>query len=285
MALRLQDASRFVTVAVLVSGAFGCSSERPGEAEDEPNVARALPALPPLHHADPTDEQRRLYAAAQQSLESGDSDTALTALIALSRTQTASEERGNGMVALAQLYFQQGDIDRAQNTLDRFEASSPGSAGAALLRGRLFLALDRPAEAEESLERATRLDVDGIRALAVLAALQREAGRNLDAAETELNLERRVLRHAHELVTDPRADRAFEILSALDAGFHNADCARAASAGLTHEVPEVQAASLDAIEAVGGVEMVDRLRLYATDGGFYGDRALQLAASLELPSN
>jgi tetratricopeptide (TPR) repeat protein len=267
---------------VVLLGLPGCSPERQLDTPEELSLDHSLPAMPPLQNIDATEEQLRLYAAASDSLDAGDLDTALTALIALSRTEGPSVQRGRGMVAIAQIYFGRGDLNRAQSTLDLFEATSPSSAEAALLRGRIYLALDRPAEAEESLQRATRLDVDAIRALAVLAALQREVGRMLDVAETELALERRVLRHAHELVTDPQAERAFVILDALDAGFHNADCARAAASGLTHELPEVQAAALDTIEAVGGIEMIDRLRLYATDGGFHGERALELAAALEI---
>jgi tetratricopeptide (TPR) repeat protein len=257
-----------------------CSQSTGSEALPASPPSSDLPPLPTLELIAATDEQMALYATADASVSRSDYDTAMTALIALQRTDARSAERARGTLTLAQIYFERSDFDRVALTLDALAETAPPTGDSALLRGRLYLAIDRPAEAEESIERATRLDLDGVRSLAVLSAVQRSGGRDEDAAETELAMERRMLRHAHELADHPRPERAMALLDALDAGFANADAARAVSAALAHEDPVVQAHALAVLERIGGTAIAARLHSYAREGGLHAAEAERIANAL-----
>lgn len=268
-------------VAVTAFAVSACGSDGGEGRAPVDTPSNGLPPLPALELVEATDEQLALFGMAVESIAESDLDTAMTALIALQRTDVASAERARGMLSLAQIYFARAEYDRVALTLDQLEAAAPPTWESALLRGRLYLAIDRPAEAEESIERATRLNLDEIRSFAVLSAVQRDAGRLEDAAETELAMERRILRHAHELSNQPRNDRALQLLDALDAGFTNADASRAASEALAHEDPLVQAHALDVLSRIGGAAIAPKLREYATDGPVHAERAQSIASALE----
>jgi tetratricopeptide (TPR) repeat protein len=271
-------AAALVAASVLT---LGCGGDRGSDDAPVNAPSSGLPPLPTSNLVAATDEQLAFYRAATESIENSDIDTAMTALIALQRTEAPSAERARGMLTLAQIYLQQTDYDRVALMLDQLDAAAPPTAGSALLRGRLYLAIDRPAEAEASIERATRLDLDGIRSLAVLSAVQRNVGRLADADETELAMERRILHHAHELAEHPRPERAFVVLDSLDPGFQNADAARAASSALVHEDASVQAHTLEVLSRIGGPAIAGRLRRYSSEGGAHAERAEATANQLE----
>lgn len=267
-------------VATTVIGAVGCSEPEADDEQLRPTETRHLPPLPPLRFEPATEEQMTLSTAAATALESGDLETAATALISLQRTESPSQERAEGMIALARIYLERGEFERVADTLDVLDGTAPPMAESALLRGRLFLAIDRPAEAEASLERATRIDLEGIRALAVLSAVQRSVERVDDAEETELAMERRILSHALALRELPNAARCIELLDALDAGFANADAARAAVTALDHEDPEVQAHAIDVVSRIGTAAVAPALAQYAERGGHHAERARDLGRLL-----
>lgn len=269
---------------LLVGTSFaGCEKSDTDAEADEIEESYQLPPLPPLHFEEATEEQLVLFDAASTAIEAGDLETAATALISLQRTGVPSRERADGTIALARIYLERADYERVAATLDVLDASAPPIADSAILRGRLFLAIDRSAEAEASFERATRIDLDGIRSLAILSAAQRSVGRTEDAAETELAMERRILRHAHALDEQPSPSRSIAILDALDAGFTNADAARAASTALAHESEEVQAHALEVLARIGTPAIVPVLARYAADGHSHSERALEIAAALGGP--
>lgn len=243
-------------------------------------VRTGLTPLPLPEFEPVSDEQRTLRGAANDALRAGDEATAITALIALERSTPRSEAVAVSSLLLAQLYHENGDLDRSLETLEALIAWAPPSAEIEFLHATTLLDLGRASEAAEALRRAVRINPDYLRAYPLLAALLESLEQTEGAEETLLALERRVLRLARELDETTRSERKLEILAQLRIGFPQADAARAAVRALDDEDPDVVEAALDTLERVGTPVILGELESFASSGMPGADRAARIASSL-----
>lgn len=257
------------------------SSDAPAETDETQLVA----PMPPLRFADSSDEQIAMRQAAIDALEAGDEDVALTALLALVRSDPPSEVRAIGGLLLAQLYHRRDEIDRSLEVLEDLRRTAPPSAEFSFVYGTTLVDADRPADAAIALLRATRLDPEYVRAYPTLAALQASLGQEDEARGTLLSLERQFVRFARELETGPPLERKLQILRRLRVGYPHADAARAAAIGLTDAHEEVVNEALRTLERVGTVDVDAALERLAESESPLAERAAEVRRSIATRGN
>lgn len=181
----------------LVLVLLGCS-KTPSTAE-EPNVdtpraegssAPASQPTAPQDHAQPTVtgfvedtlRQEELRGIVGAALDSGDADLAIAASIAMMETAERSGMRASGMALLGELYYQDGEHDRALAVLSRLIEESPPVGEFHFVLGRILGELNRFDQAETHLRVATELRPELLQGYIYLGSVLVAAGRT-DAAE------------------------------------------------------------------------------------------------------
>lgn len=187
----------------------------------EPRPAPPEPAAPaparivdtitePLEHFEPdTDEQRHLLALARAGIEQGRRGEARVTLQTLHDTRARSRSRALGVGLLARLEMEQGQVDAAVERMLQLRLDSPSSAEIEHVLGECLASAGRPIEAEGAWRRALRIRPDFLPPWAALATLLHANGREDDADEIRLRLERHLDDMAHRLArSESESERA-----------------------------------------------------------------------------
>ena len=106
-------------------------------------------------------------------------------------------------IYLAQLYFQSGELEKAQTLFQKASLNNDAKAAALAGLGKTFLARGKYAEAVENLEGALKLFPNASRLRQPLAMAYRGLG---DTAKAQANLARHVASGPEPGVTDPTVD-------------------------------------------------------------------------------
>ncbi|MCB9507740.1 MAG: tetratricopeptide repeat protein [Myxococcales bacterium] len=274
--------SRVAAASVLF---VGCHRDAPPAASappavDERSAAAEVPLPPPTRFAATTDDQPRLLASAREALGRGDADTAITALLALRETASASEPKAIGMLILAQLYHSRGNLDASLEVLEWLRASTPGSGELEFVLGNTLLDAGRRPEAESALQRAIRVDPSYLRAYPTLAALQLELGREGDADTTLVDLERAALRMGRELDGDASDDEKLRLLQNLRIGFPHPYVSQAAVRALDDESAAVVLAALETLRHCGTADALPQLDALAASSRAGASEAAGVASAI-----
>ena len=273
------------TILVLSLLVLSCQGDSDQGASVAPETSRrqavaAMAPLPPSRFELSTTAQQDLRRQAITSLERGDTDTAVTALIGLSDTDTISETRAVGMLLLAQLYHDSGDLARSLAVLDTLRASTPPSAEFEFVYGNTLIEQGRLADAEVALRRALRINPEFIRAYPTLAGVQASQDRQSDAETTLLAMERSVLNLAVALTESTHRERKLEVIDSLRLSFRHAEVARALTLALDDENDEVVEAALRELDRVATIDVIPALQRLAEGAGPHAERARSLVDSI-----
>lgn len=197
--------ARAVTIALVVaSSAVACRANRDSSTGTAPVVAPSattepaeasgtnIPGTLADRFADDTPRQIELRDTALSLLELNQTDMAITALLSLRDEGPMSEARASGMLLLSELYYQAERVEDALQVLEALRPQSPPQGKLEYLLGRTYRRVDRLVESEDALRRAVRLEPDFLRSYLALIAMLNDLGRQTDASEVELALERQI---------------------------------------------------------------------------------------------
>lgn len=237
-----------------------------GPPRQAPVVASSEDTDEPLAFEPASETQEELYATAFASLQAGNDDLALTALIALAEAESPhSEVRASGVLLLSELYHQRGETERALRWLESLRATTPPNAQLEYVIGRTWMDNGQYVEAEDALRRAIRRDPEHVRAYLALGSMLESNGRVDDAGEIMLAFEREVYRMGDELAADQTSiERRADIVARLARGVPDVRLSRALLAGLAPR-SGVRAEALAALRVVGTVDALASLDAIAND--------------------
>jgi Flp pilus assembly protein TadD len=129
-----------------------------------------------------TMRQEELRGIAMSSIQSGDNNRAIAALISLMETPEMSELKASGMLLLAELYHNEGNSDRALAILQDLIAHAPPMAEFEFMLGRTLAELDRGDDAVEHLREAIELNPEFLQSYLLLGSVLVQQGHQDEAA-------------------------------------------------------------------------------------------------------
>lgn len=250
------------TLGAIVALAMGACEHTPSPTTapmTEP--AAGLPPMRPDRLADATPQQEQFHLAAVEAYDRGDSNSAITALLALRDTQPYSELRAAGLLLLGELYYQNGSLEEAIALLVALRDQTPPRAALEYLLGRTLVAADRLVEAEDALRRAIRVDPLFLRSHIVLADMLEQAGRTEDAQAARLRFVREVQRIDAAFREPGQQDAQLQLVHELGRTVVDDTVARALATALTtSQDADVRGAAATALQRVGTPVAVNTLQ-------------------------
>ena len=243
----------------------------PQTSSDEPQQELAPepvdePAGPrPTTFGDATPRQEELRGMAILALESGDIDTAVTALISMSDTEPMSELKASSMLLLSELYIEEGQVSRAMEVLLGLRQDAPEFAELEFIIGRTFMEQGALPDAEEAFRNAIRLNPDFLRSYVSLGSMLASQDNADEAAEIFLAYERVVYRMADVLESDAPVDEKLLVIDQLSLSLPDDRLSRALERALDDDSLAVRAAAVTALGYVGTLDAVPALEAMLRD--------------------
>jgi tetratricopeptide (TPR) repeat protein len=219
----------------------------------------AVPGMLADRFADDTPRQIELRDTALSLLELNQIDMAITALLSLRDEGPMSEARASGMLLLSELYYQADRVDDALEVLEALRPASPPQGKLEYLLGRTYRRVDRLVESEDALRRAVRLEPDFLRSYLALIAMLNDLGRQSDASEIELALERQIQLLAGRALEGTEDERVAAI-EALGQAFADERLTRALVPVLSDPNPVLVVAAATSLWHVGTPSALPAMR-------------------------
>jgi tetratricopeptide (TPR) repeat protein len=209
---------------------------------------------------EPTEEQRRLLGLGKLALDRGDAEGAISAFAQLQDTGPLSGLKLSGAIALADLYREREQHERAIALLERMQAQAPPTPEIALVLGRCYKSARRREEAILAFRDALRMQPLFLQAHVEIGGLLLELGQEEASGQAFLEYEREIYRYGKllEAADTHPADKkkiaeAFSLM-ADDRG------AQALLVALKDPDPEVRLEVIGALGEVGGHAVLPALR-------------------------
>ncbi len=229
------------------------AAQAPASAPDAAPDADEYGLLPP------TQEQESLLQAGRQALQAEQPEAAIAAFQRLAQSQPMSGARLTGLLVLADLYIERGQLTDALNLLEPAVTQAPRVPELAFVLGRTYKLSGKLEKAILAFEESVRLNPLLMHAQVEIGGLYGQLGQGEKAAEAFLAYERQLYKYA-ALLEDPQAHPADKIKIAEAFSFLPDDrAAEALLKNINDPVPVVRFAIIQALGETGTRAMIPAL--------------------------